>query len=97
MIIGCTGNYRKEEFYKILHKIHAILSKEDIEFIMECGECLADPLLSCEDVFDNCDELEQSECEENIDCEWNDLGEICEDVSGDDECDSDCLRSRVYL
>ena len=34
MIIGCTGNYRKEEYYKILHKIHAILSKEDIEFII---------------------------------------------------------------
>ena len=34
MIIGCTGNYRKEEFYTILQKIHAILSKEDIEFII---------------------------------------------------------------
>ena len=34
MIIGCTGNYRKEEFYTILQKIHEILSKEDIEFII---------------------------------------------------------------
>ena len=34
MIIGCTGNYRKEEFYTILQKIHAILSKKDIEFII---------------------------------------------------------------
>ena len=34
MIIGCTGNYRKEEFYTILQKVHEILSKEDIEFII---------------------------------------------------------------
>ena len=34
MIIGYTGNYRKEEFYTILKKIHAILSKEDVEFII---------------------------------------------------------------
>ena len=34
MIIGCTGNYRKEEFYTILQKVHDILSKEDIEFII---------------------------------------------------------------
>ena len=34
MIIGCTGNYRKEEFYTILNKVHEILSKNDIEFII---------------------------------------------------------------
>ncbi len=34
MIIGCTGNYRKEEFYSILKKIHTILSKENVEFII---------------------------------------------------------------
>ena len=34
MIIGCTGNYRKEEFYYILQKVHTILSKENIEFII---------------------------------------------------------------
>ena len=34
MIVGCTGNYRKEEFYTILHKVHEILSKEDVEFII---------------------------------------------------------------
>ena len=34
MIIGCTGNYRKEEFYTILKKVHDILSKKDIEFII---------------------------------------------------------------
>ena len=34
MIIGCTGNYRKEEFYTTLQKVHEILSKEDIEFII---------------------------------------------------------------
>ena len=34
MIIGCTGNYRKEEFYTILQKVHKILSKEDIECII---------------------------------------------------------------
>ena len=34
MIIGCTGNYRKEEFYTILQKVHEILSREDVEFII---------------------------------------------------------------
>ena len=34
MIIGCTGNYRKEEFYTILQKVHEILIKEDVEFII---------------------------------------------------------------
>ena len=34
MIIGCTGNYRKEEFYTILQKVHAILRKENIELII---------------------------------------------------------------
>ena len=34
MIIGCTGNYRKEEYYLILKKVHAILSKENVELII---------------------------------------------------------------
>ena len=34
MIIGCTGNYRKEEFYTILQKVYAILNKEHIECII---------------------------------------------------------------
>ena len=34
MIIGCTGNYRKEEFYTILQKIYTILNKENIECII---------------------------------------------------------------
>ena len=34
MIIGCTGNYRKQEFYTILQKVHTILSDKNIEFII---------------------------------------------------------------
>ena len=34
MIIGCTGNYRKEEFFSIVQKVHTILIKEEIEFII---------------------------------------------------------------
>ena len=34
MIIGCTGNYRKEEFYSILQKVHFILKKKNIEFLI---------------------------------------------------------------
>lgn len=34
MIIGCTGNYRKEEFYPILQKVHTILGNENIEFLI---------------------------------------------------------------
>ncbi len=34
MIIGCTGNYRKEEYFIILEKIYSILSKSDVEFLI---------------------------------------------------------------
>ena len=34
MIIGCTGNYRKEEYYIILERIYSILSKLDAEFLI---------------------------------------------------------------
>ena len=34
MIIGCTGNYRKEEFFVILSRIHTILSKTDVKFLI---------------------------------------------------------------
>ena len=34
MIIGCTGNYRKEEFYSILQRVHTILGNENIEFLI---------------------------------------------------------------
>ena len=34
MIIGCTGNYRKEEYFTILQEVHALLSIEDVEFII---------------------------------------------------------------
>ena len=34
MIIGCTGNYRKEEYFTILQKVHTILNKENIECII---------------------------------------------------------------
>ena len=34
MIIGCTGNYRKEEYYIILEKIHTILKNEDVELFV---------------------------------------------------------------
>ena len=34
MIIGCTGNYRKEEFYAILQKVYSILKDENVEFLI---------------------------------------------------------------
>ena len=34
MIIGCTGNYRKEEFYPILQKVCSILKNENVEFLI---------------------------------------------------------------
>jgi len=34
MIIGCTGNYRKEEFYTILQKVNFILKDESVEFLI---------------------------------------------------------------
>jgi len=34
MIIGCTGNYRKDEYFSILAKIYAILEKSDVQFLI---------------------------------------------------------------
>ena len=34
MIIGCTGNYRKEEYFIILERLYSILSKSDAELII---------------------------------------------------------------
>ena len=34
MVIGCTGNYRKEEFYSILQKVYSILKNKNVEFII---------------------------------------------------------------
>ncbi|MDP6134492.1 MAG: NAD(+)/NADH kinase [Candidatus Marinimicrobia bacterium] len=34
MIIGCTGNYRKEKFYAILQKVYSILKDENVEFLI---------------------------------------------------------------
>ena len=34
MIIGCTGNYRKGEYFTILEKVNTILAKSDIEFFI---------------------------------------------------------------
>jgi NAD+ kinase len=34
MIIGCTGNYRKEEYFIILERIYSILSKSDNELLI---------------------------------------------------------------
>ena len=34
MVIGCTGNYRKTEFYTILDKVHSILSKSNIKCLV---------------------------------------------------------------
>ena len=34
MIIGCTGNYRKEEYYTILSKIYTILEKTDAKLFI---------------------------------------------------------------
>ena len=34
MIIGCTGNYRKKEFYAILQKVYSILKDENVEFLI---------------------------------------------------------------
>jgi len=34
MIIGCTGNYRKKEFYPILQKVHKILRNNGIQLII---------------------------------------------------------------
>ena len=34
MIIGCTGNYRKEEYFNILERIYSILSKSDVEILI---------------------------------------------------------------
>ena len=34
MIIGCTGNYRKEEFYSILQKVYSILKDENVELLI---------------------------------------------------------------
>ena len=35
MIIGCTGNYRKEEYFIILERLYSILSKTDAEGFYE--------------------------------------------------------------
>jgi hypothetical protein len=57
-----------------------------------CSGCLQDD--SCDDMFDedNCSDLDQSECEENEDCEWNDYDMMCEDSSDDGPppCLEDC-------
>ena len=34
MIIGCTGNYRKEEYYSILNKVYTILGKTDSKLLI---------------------------------------------------------------
>ena len=34
MLIGCTGNYRKEEYYTILWKIHKFLKNKDVELFV---------------------------------------------------------------
>ena len=34
MIIGCTGNYRKEEYFIILERISTIFSKSDIKLLI---------------------------------------------------------------
>ena len=34
MNIGCTGNYRKEEYYTILNKIYTILEKTDAKLFI---------------------------------------------------------------
>jgi len=34
MIIGCTGNYRKDEYFIILERIYSILSKSDVELLI---------------------------------------------------------------
>ena len=34
MIIGCTGNYRKDEFYPILQKTYSILKDRNVEFLI---------------------------------------------------------------
>ena len=34
MIIGCTGNYRKDRFYTILQKVYSILKDENVEFLI---------------------------------------------------------------
>ena len=34
MIIGCTGNYRKDEYFSILAKIYAMLEKSDVQFLI---------------------------------------------------------------
>ena len=34
MIIGCTGNYRKEEYYTILERVIAIIENSDVTFLI---------------------------------------------------------------
>ena len=34
MIIGCTGNYRKEEYFSILERVYDILAKSDIKILI---------------------------------------------------------------
>ena len=34
MIIGCTGNYRKEEYYRILQIIYSILKDQNVKFLI---------------------------------------------------------------
>ena len=34
MIIGCTGNFRKAEYYTILERVYKILVKSDIKFLI---------------------------------------------------------------
>jgi hypothetical protein len=45
-----------------------------------CGECLLDD--SCDDMFDDgsCSDLDQSECEDEDECQWNDYDMMCEDM-----------------
>jgi hypothetical protein len=63
-----------------------------------CDLCL--PMGNCDEMWnsEDCSDLDQSECEENADCEWNDYDMMCDDVGGDDgppECWLDCEGSEV--
>ena len=35
MIIGCTGNYRKKEYFTILEKIFKLVSDSNTKFLQE--------------------------------------------------------------
>ena len=48
MIIGCTGNYRKADFFSILDKIYNYLSDKKVQFLISNDLLKSDEILNHE-------------------------------------------------